>query len=170
MARAARSAAAVKQRPQPRYLLDSSVLIEAYQRNHPPDVNESFWERLSSLVSNGLARMPDEIYREIERKADGLLDWCKERKDDLVMPIEEAEQRAVAEVLAAHRRLVDTKKGRSMGDPWVIAFAKVHGASVVTEEDATGNIVTPKIPDVCKAMGIPCMNTLSLIRAERWKF
>jgi hypothetical protein len=154
----------------PRYVLDSSVLIEAYQRNHPPDVNESFWHRLNTLVVSGHARMPDEVYREIERKADGLLDWCKARKDVLVMAIEEREQQAVADVLAGHPRLVDTKKNRSMGDPWVIAFAKVHGATVVTEEIPAGNLAVPRIPDVCASLGIPCMNTLGLIRAERWKF
>lgn len=154
----------------PRYMLDSSVLIEAYQRNYPPDVNESFWLKMHALIVEGHACMPDEVYREIERKADGLFDWCKERKDPLVMPIDVAEQVAVAEVLKAHERLVDTKKGRSMGDPWVIAFAKVHAAIVVTEEQLTRNLKAPRIPDVCDAMGISCMNTLGLVRAEKWKF
>jgi predicted nucleic acid-binding protein len=154
----------------PRYMLDSSVLIEAYQRNYPPDVNESFWHKLHALIAAGHACMPDEVYREIEKKADGLFDWCSKQKDTLVMPIDTAEQVAVAEVLKAHARLVDTKKGRSMGDPWVIAFAKVHNATVVTEEVLTRNLVAPRIPDVCEAMKISCINTLGLVRAESWKF
>ncbi|MBN9160901.1 MAG: hypothetical protein BGO98_33775 [Myxococcales bacterium 68-20] len=154
----------------PRYMLDSSVLIEAYQRNYPMDVNETFWVKLDALIVEGHACMPDEVYREIEKKADALFDWCSDRKDHLVMPIDVAEQVAVAEVLKAHARLVDTKKGRSMGDPWVIAFAKVHGATVVTEEHLTRNLAAPRIPDVCAAMGIDCINTLALVRAEKWKF
>jgi len=154
----------------PRYMLDSSVLIEAYQRNYPPDVNESFWLKMHALIAEGHACMPDEVYREIEKKADQLFAWCSARKDELVMPIDAAEQVAVAEVLKAHARLVDTKKGRSMGDPWVIAFAKVHNATVVTEEVLTRNLVAPRIPDVCEAMKIPCINTLGLVRAEKWKF
>jgi len=163
----AAKAAVVKK---PRYMLDSSVLIESHQRNYPMDVNETFWVKLDALIVAGHACMPDEVYREIEKKADALFEWCADRKDALVMSIDVAEQVAVAEVLKAHERLVDTKKGRSMGDPWVIAFAKVHSAIVVTEEHLTRNLVAPRIPDVCEAMGIVCINTLGLVRAEKWKF
>ena len=154
----------------PRYMLDSSVLIEAHARNYPPDVNATFWSKLEALIAAGHACMPDEVFREISKKDDDLLEWCKARKDTLVMPIELAEQRATSDILRDYPRLVDTKKGRSMGDPWVIAFAQVHGAIVVTEEDRSRSEKAPKIPDVCDLLGIECINTLGLLRAEGWKF
>jgi hypothetical protein len=37
-------------------------------------------------------------------------------------------------------------------------------------ETPSGSANKPRIPDVCQAMGVPYMNVLGLIRAERWTF
>jgi hypothetical protein len=64
--------------------------------------------------------------------------------------------------------LVDLKKGRGQADPFVVALARVRGATVVTEEHAKPT--APKIPDACRRFGIRCINLLEFIREMRWKF
>lgn len=72
-------------------------------------------------------------------------------------------------ILASHKRLVDTKKGRSIADPWVIAQAQVMSAVIVTEEQPSRGS-SPKIPDVCEALGVQYTNVIGLIRAMGLQF
>jgi hypothetical protein len=66
----------------------------------------------------------------------------------------------------AYAKLINAKKSRSMGDPWVIAHAKVHGAIVVAEEVPKNEQSTKvKTPDVCKALNVPCIRTIEFLRA-----
>ncbi len=86
------------------------------------------------------------------------------------MPLDEEIQLIAMELLAEHPRLVDTHRGRSQADPFVIATAVKLGAVVVTGEKRRGNLTIPKIPDVCEAMGIPCMTFLEMLRSFAWRF
>ena len=64
--------------------------------------------------------------------------------------------------------LVDSKKGRSGGDPFVIAVARVKNLTVITGENATGNIAIPRIPDVCDDLGIRWLRMLDFFREQKW--
>ena len=55
---------------------------------------------------------------------------------------------------------------RSGVNPFVIALAMVNQGTVVTEENATGNIAKPRIPDVCDALGVPCLTLIGYIEAQ----
>jgi hypothetical protein len=66
-------------------------------------------------------------------------------------------------------RLVDSKKNRSGGDPWVIALARTRGLTVVTAEKAADNLTKPKIPDVCGALGIACIEVVDFFRQQKWR-
>ena len=78
-------------------------------------------------------------------------------------------QGVVAEILAAHQRLVDERRNRSKGDPFVIALATRKGFAVVTGEKASGNLQKPKIPDVCGALNVKCIGLLDLFREQGWQ-
>jgi len=88
----------------------------------------------------------------------------------LFIPIDTQIQQVVSNILKDYERLVDTKKGRSVSDPFVIALAQIHKACVVTGELPTNNIKKPNIPDVCRALGIRYINLLSLMREQGWVF
>jgi hypothetical protein len=72
----------------------------------------------------------EEGYVELKKKADDLHDWIKGRKHMLV-PLSERIQFRSAELLKEYPRLVDTLRGRSMADPFVIATALELDAVVV---------------------------------------
>ena len=149
------------------YSLDSSGILDLF-RYYPPDVFPTIWTQMDSAVSGGLVFAVDEVYRELERKDDAAFQWLKARRV-MVVAIDTAIQQHVAAILAAHPRLIDTRKNRSSGDPFVIGLARARGLSVITGERPSGVIAKPNIPDVCAVLGISCMNVLSMFRSEGWK-
>jgi hypothetical protein len=123
---------------------------------------------MDSAAAGGIVLAIDEVYRELEKKDDAAFQWLKARRAMIVALDQDVQQR-VTDILAAHPRLVDTRKNRSSGDPFVIGLAQVRGLTVVTGERASGAIAKPHIPDVCGALGISCMDVLSMFRSEGWK-
>lgn len=81
----------------------------------------------------------------------------------------DAVQQAVTAILAAYPNLINPHSGRSGADPFVIALADVNGCAVVTEERPR-SWINPKIPDVCAALGVRCINFLEVIREQGWTF
>jgi hypothetical protein len=154
--------------PQSVYSIDSSSLIHGWRRVYRPKNFGFVWAGLDGLIANGRLHASIEVYREIERKDDELFAWCKERRDDLFVEIDDACQTHLARIMAAYPRLVDTVKGRSGGDPFVIALAATTRPPmvVVTEE----NPGRQRIPDVCLAEGIPYIGVADLIEQENWQF
>ena len=76
---------------------------------------------------------------ELEKKEDEAFAWAK-AQEDLFVPMDDEIQDAVSAILADHPRLLDTRRGRSGADPFVIALAKVRGCTVVTGEHRSGSL------------------------------
>jgi hypothetical protein len=153
------------------FCLDTSALINSWNKLYPIDVFPTFWRTLEAWIVDGRVIAPEEVLREIERKDDELYAWAKEWKCMFRPPVEEV-QEELREILASHLRLLDTKRGRHEADPWVIAQAKVAKATVVTEELASTEEEpkSPKIPDMCRRFGIPWVQTLDLLRTMKLRF
>jgi hypothetical protein len=111
---------------------------------------------------------PSKFTTELERKDDELFKWCKERKVEMFVEIDNEVQREVARIMKAYPRLVDTVKGRSGADPFVIALASAADPKmIVVTEEHPGKV---KIPDVCNAEKIDHCGLADLIEREDWKF
>jgi hypothetical protein len=150
------------------FSLDTSGLLDARVRHYPPDVFPAIWVLMDDAARKGEILVVDEVLREVERKDDGLVEWLKERQS-MIVPIDDALQRHVVEIMGKYRRLVDSRKNRSGCDPWVIALARERQLTVVTAEKASGTLAKPKIPDVCHDLGIPCIEIIDLFRRQGWK-
>jgi hypothetical protein len=149
--------------------VDTSGWLDGWQRHYPKDVFPSLWTKLDALIAAGEIISSEEVYVELQRKADDLHDWIKDRKQMLV-PLEEAIQTRALELLAEFPRLVDTLRNRSKADPFVIATAMERNAVIVTGEILTGNLDKPRIPDVCRVKTIRCINFLEMIRELKLTF
>lgn len=147
-----------------KYCLDTGVFINSWQKHYPPEVFPCVWSCFQDLLTSKTAIVPRAVYEELERERDDVFNWVKWHAESLIVEPDEDVILALRAILKQHGRLVDTKKNRSAADPWVIAHAQVAGAAVVTEEQES-NGKSPKIPDVCSALGIPCMRTIGLLRA-----
>ncbi len=149
------------------YSIDSSGILDLF-RYYPPDVFPTIWTQMDAAARSGVIFAVDEVYRELEKKDDVAFEWLKARRM-IVIELDTHIQQRVSAILAVHPRLIDTRKNRSSGDPFVIALAQSRGLSVVTGEKASGLLAKPNIPDVCIALNVTWMNVLSMFRNEGWK-
>ncbi len=149
------------------YSIDSSGVLDVF-RYYPPDVFPTIWAQMHAAAFGGTILAVDEVFRELEKKDDTAFQWLKAHRG-MVVALDAEIQQKVAAILSVHPRLIDTRRNRSSGDPFVIALAQARGCSVVTGERASGAIAKPNIPDVCAVLKIPCMNVLTMFRNEGWK-
>jgi hypothetical protein len=152
-----------------RYCVDTSGWLDGWQRHYPPDVFPSMWTKLGICVNSGEILSSEEVYLELKKKSDELHDRIQARKQMLV-PLDEPIQLRAASLLNEFPRLVDTLRGRSKADPFVIATAMERGAIVVTGEPLTGKLDKPRIPDVCQVKQIRCITFLQMIRELKLSF
>ena len=148
------------------YSIDSSALIHAWRRAYRPKNFPSFWRHIDELIQEGRLKASIEVYNELKKKDDDIFAWCKDRKEHLVVELDEQTQDVVVRLMKDYPRLVDTVKGRSGGDPFVIALAEAGSIKmiVVTEE----NYGKTRVPDVCLHEGIEPVKIVDLIEREEW--
>ena len=153
------------------YCWDTSAWVHSWVRTSPPDIFVSLWDRLDGAISGGQIRSPEEVYIELERQeGDTLLDWVKDRKETLISALTEDLQTSVTEIGVAFPPFIAGDGDRNFADPWVIALARVHGLTVVTQERRPGSPDSPTIPRVCDHFGVAYVNTFEFMRAEGWSF
>jgi O-methyltransferase involved in polyketide biosynthesis len=152
-----------------RYSVDTSAILDGWIRYYPPDTFPGIWERIDELIASGQLIATEEGLHELAKKDDDVHAWAKER-EEMFVPIDSQIQPAVANILTQFEKLVDTRKSRSAADPFVIALAQIENCTVVTGEKFNDSFDRPNIPDVCRAIGVPDISFLQMMRNEGWKF
>ena len=156
------------------YCLDTNVLVEAWNYYYSPSFCPQYWDVLDSLGSSKKLFIPQMVFTEIEKKDDDLLNWLK-KSSIPVHPNTEKVTLSLKNIFDSnplHQRLVDSIKGRSVADPWVIAHAITENAVVVTKEGklTANNSQRIRIPNVCENMGIRCIDDFEFIKEVGIKF
>lgn len=150
----------------PIYSIDSSSLIHAWRRSYRPVNFPSFWRHLDELIDADRLRASREVYEELKKKDDDVYIWVKARREKLFVEIDDAVQDAVVHLMSTYPRLVDTAKGKSGGDPFVIALAMASTPlMVVVTQEEDGKV---RIPDVCALEGVESIKLADLIEREGW--
>lgn len=150
------------------YSVDSSALIHAWRRVYRPKNFGLVWKQFDVLIDDGRLRATIEVYNEVQKKDDELFKWCKDRKATMFVEIDDDCQQQVSRLLMKYPRLVDTVKGRSGADAFVIALAAANDPNmVVVTEEHPGRV---RIPDVCDAEKIRYVGLADMIEEEDWKF
>lgn len=152
----------------PKYVFDSNIFI-SLQRRQPIDIYPSLWSKIGNLMREGTVISSQEVYDELMIGGDDLEEWAKVRRE-CFLPSDVPIQQEVRRILSLHRGLVEGGKKKNSADPFVIALAKQQGCKVVTEEVSSHNAKAPKIPDVCDAFQIECINFVTFAREERFEF
>ncbi|MHB1614148.1 MAG: DUF4411 family protein [Actinomycetes bacterium] len=152
-----------------RFSFDTSSLLNGRRDLLPPEVFTTLWANVEAVNAAGEVRAVDVVRDELTKRDDDVSIWAR-AQTGLFLPLDEPVQHATREILAAHRRLMGKGGGRNAADPFVIGLARVHGATVVTEETPSGNLDKPRIPDVCEAMGVGCLNMIGFVRRQGWSF
>lgn len=103
----------------------------------------------------------------------GLRAWASGQAG-LFLPLSPEIQREAATIEASYPELMDPKGLNESADAYVIALAKIQGGVVVSQETSAQEKHRPRrshfIPDVCRDLGIPCINLLGMMRREKWVF
>lgn len=109
------------------YSVDTSAFLDAWVRYYPLDVFPGMWQQMDRAAKNGTLLASDEVLRELERKDDGAHKWIKERPEMLIELNGEIKAQ-VREIMRRYPRLVDTKKGRSVGTPSLLRWPKYENS------------------------------------------
>ncbi|MCX6843147.1 MAG: DUF4411 family protein [candidate division WOR-3 bacterium] len=152
----------------PGHVIDTSALIDLHQVVYAPDVFRTLWTNLAELVDRGVLLAPREVYNEIVRGNDALVTWAKQHKRMFCDPDGE-QQSLVRDILRRFPRLVDSTKLTPAADPFVIALAEAGMHTVVCSEKS-GMPGRPRIPGVCKARNVRCVDSLGMFRDLKWSF
>lgn len=163
--------------PEVFYLLDANTLIDAKRDYFEFERVPEFWEWLQHHGGKGNVKIPVEIYEEFEeaKNADGyrdsLAEWASDHavREALLLG-EEVDRRIVSRVISNGYCPDPTdqeieKIGR---DPFLIAHAlrDPEIRVVVTTEVSrpAKQRANRKVPDVCRDMGVRCINSFQLLR------
>lgn len=155
----------------PKYSIDTSCIIHAWRRAYPPAHFTSFWAAVEVLIDNGTIIASIEVLMELKKKDDDIYQWVSSLPLHLFMELDNQQQAILSHIMGNYPRLVDTTKGRSECDPFVIALALAYQTPlIVISEENSGKLNSPKIPDVCRAEGIICIKLVELVQREGWVF
>lgn len=152
----------------PEYVFDTSIWVHI-GRVHPPDIYTSFWAHLEAEVRRRLIASPEDVKIELRRGSDELAARL-EAIEGLFIPLDSELMTSTREILGRYPALADIESERDRADPFVVALARQLQATVVTNEKprrpASSRL---KIPDVCSALSIPCIDWFSFLRATGWQ-
>jgi len=128
-------------------------------RYYPPDVFQSLEQKIEAMIQSKTVGTP------------GLKTWAKNHAT-LFFPLSPEIQLEAAAIESAYPDLMDPRSMHLSADAYVIALAKVKEGIVVSQETSAQEKRNPKrshfIPDVCRDLGIACINLLGLMRREKW--
>ena len=157
------------------YLVDSDVFITAENLYYSFDICRGFWRSMLHHHREGRVFSIDRVRAELlaGRPTEDLVRWVRERLSDrFFVPTDtDAVVRAYTGIMIwvqGHPRYPDHAKARFAAGAggWLVAYAEVHGAVVVTnEQSAPESRGEVKLPDVCDQFGVECENTFSMLRA-----
>jgi hypothetical protein len=159
------------------YLVDSNVLKEAKNRYYAFGICPGFWDWLRLGSGNAVLASVVKIRDEINDgdPDDELRLWINNGQPLKFLAPDSATIDAMKEVTRwVMTRNYDEKNRAAFfakADPLLIAHAMAHQATVVTQETyVPGNSKKVKIPNVCEAMNVKCINCFEMLKMERARF
>jgi hypothetical protein len=151
------------------YSFDTSAILNGRRDLFRPAVFVGLWNRIEDEIARGGIRAVDEVQRELAKRDDDAKQWS-DRQPELFCQLSPPIQDGARKVLSLYPNLVRQGGKRSGADPFVIALALVTKGTVVSEETASGNLSKPRIPDVCRDLGVPYVTLMGYIETQGWEF
>lgn len=153
------------------YVMDTNVFMDWQARYYPTDIFASLLDRVDGLISARRCFAPQLVEEELGAVGTTeLKDWA-DAHPSLFVPLADMIGEAV-KIQSRFPGLLDPKATFEEADAYVIAYAKLKGGVVVTQETSAAEKRNPKrthfIPDVCRELGLPCISFLGLMRRENW--
>ncbi len=155
----------------PTYLLDANLFIQAARRYYALDLAPRFWDSLVRHAANGHIRSIDRVKEELERGNDDLAEWAETNFSDAFASTDEKNViQPFGQIMTwvqTQNQFSDPAKAEfaNGADGWLVAYAKVKGCVIVTQEVLNPDIKRKvPIPNVCQAFGVPYIDTFEMLR------
>lgn len=155
----------------PLFVLDTSVLTQSARLWYAPDICPGFWDCIAHHVSEGRLIIVDWAKQEVMNGSGPPRDWMKQIHYSLIastrLPEISSEFGQLMQWVQNNPQFMAAAKSQfaSVGDGWVIAYAKAKGLTVVSQEvyaaDARKRV---PIPNVCKQFNVPHLDMFDCLR------
>ncbi len=162
------------------YIVDSDVFITAKNRYYAFGICPGFWDSIIDHHNQGNVHSLDHVRQELLRgqDEDDLVQWVRTTiPEDFFLSSRSGEVTAAyTEVMLwaqRHAHYVDNAIASfaAGADGWLVAYARVHGITVVTNEQPRPEArIAIKLPDVCNAFDVDYMDTFEMLKALRVKY
>lgn len=149
--------------PERIYCIDASALINITRYpGYPREIFPTIWEKLENMSKNGKLISPLEVYEEIKRRNDLILEWCKQNKNMFKDP-DECQMREIENIKTKYDSNywnTEINKPGPWADPWVIALSICEDALIVTDEKNVPN----HIPFIADQFNKQCLNLMDFFK------
>lgn len=157
------------------YLLDANTYIHAKALYYNFDFCPAYWNWLDKEFAKGKVASVEMVADELKAGNDELVDWVKDRPTHFLACDDVATQKVVAvitsDLMQGNYNPQNRDNFLSGADPWIIAKAKVMGATVVSHESKiTQQGKKVKVPNVCQQYDVQCISTFELLKRLQAKF
>ncbi len=143
-------------------------------RFYPPDIFISLIAKIEEMVVAGQCSPVELVKEEIDAVGTPELRAWVKKNPAFFVTLDPLVQVEAATIESKYPDLMNPKSLHQSADAYVVALAKVKGGVVVSQETSAAEKKSAKrthyIPDVCRDLGIPCINLLGLMRREHWTF
>ena len=158
----------------PSYILDADVLITAKNQYYAFDICPGFWDSLIHFYGKGHIHSIDRVKNELlaGAKTENLVQWVKnDVPSEFFLDADSNEvTTAYTEIMLWAQRSTqyfDFAKAKfaTGADGWLVAYAMVHGVTVVTNEQPRPEAKREiKLPDVCTQFGVDYKDIFFVLR------
>jgi hypothetical protein len=154
------------------YLLDANVLIIANRQYYPIERVPAFWDWLLRQGVAGNIKIVEEVFDEFTGGNDVLTEWAKQQAvEDALLFSESVDVSLLRRVMSSGYApdLTDDEVEQLGRDPFLIAHAlrSPRDRVVVTLEASkpSRQRANRHVPDVCRAVGVQCIDTFEMTSA-----
>lgn len=156
------------------YLLDANVFIQGKNLHYGFDFCPGFWDWLDRENVAGKVFSIEKVGDELLAGADDLSEWARRRGAKFFLPADtpllDALARTSQWVTGQGYEPAAVNTFLQVADYYLVAHALAHSMTVVTHEKPSPSRRAIKIPNVCIGLGVKCVTTFEMLRAERARF
>jgi len=158
------------------YVIDSDVFIDAKNRHYGFDIVPAFWIWIEQQHRAGRVFTVQRVADEVLAGADELADWMDAQPASFRLSAQPEDQPSLQAVsqwaTSAGYQQAAVATFLQVADYFLVAQALSRGFTVVTQEisDPVVSRKRIKIPDACKAVGVPWMTPFMMLRTEGARF
>ncbi|MCY3804795.1 MAG: DUF4411 family protein [Candidatus Saccharibacteria bacterium] len=171
------------------YVLDTNAILDLTRRLYPELVFPNLHSQVSELVKSGFIISSVEVLGELgidfKKKPK---EWLNKTERDYPreynLPILWSQKYSqiflefniqlegiINQITSSYDNVVKFQSTRGYdADIHLIALAVHHNWALITSEKTSNNADKPNIPDICKDLGVSCMDLLGMFKTRKWSF